>query len=186
MLSYKGLDITFSLYNERWREMRKICLLHLFSLKQVNSFRPIREGEVSCMIKKISAQSSSGQIINLSDTVMFLSSSIINLSDTVMFLSSSIICRVAVGKRYEESRNGKSRFDELLKEAQELGAGLFVGDYFTTLGWIDKLSGMISRIEKICKDLDQFYQKLIDDHLNMNRPDSMNGDILDLLMSLRD
>ncbi|KAM3327271.1 hypothetical protein P3S67_002397 [Capsicum chacoense] len=60
-LSYNGHDIAFSPCNDYWREMRKICVLQLFSLKKVQSFRPIREDEVSRMIKKISQQAASSQ-----------------------------------------------------------------------------------------------------------------------------
>jgi len=42
-LSYNGHDIGFASYNDYWREMRKICVLHLFSLKKVQLFGPIRK-----------------------------------------------------------------------------------------------------------------------------------------------
>ncbi|RVX03269.1 4-hydroxyphenylacetaldehyde oxime monooxygenase [Vitis vinifera] len=44
-LSYNGLDLAFSPYNDYWREMRKICVLHLFTLKRVKSYTSIREYE---------------------------------------------------------------------------------------------------------------------------------------------
>ncbi|KVH98452.1 cytochrome P450 [Cynara cardunculus var. scolymus] len=44
--SYNNKDIAFSPYNEHWRQMRKLCTLHLFSSKQVNSFGSVREEEV--------------------------------------------------------------------------------------------------------------------------------------------
>ncbi|KAL8225741.1 hypothetical protein R6Q57_018298 [Mikania cordata] len=49
-LSYDNKDMAFSPYNEYWREMRKTCTLHLFSMKQVNAFRTVREDEVFDMI----------------------------------------------------------------------------------------------------------------------------------------
>ncbi|KAM3290263.1 hypothetical protein P3S67_018552 [Capsicum chacoense] len=42
-LSYNGHDIAFAPYNDYWREMRKICVLHLFSIKKVQLFSPIRQ-----------------------------------------------------------------------------------------------------------------------------------------------
>ncbi|KAK6796278.1 hypothetical protein RDI58_003979 [Solanum bulbocastanum] len=64
-------------------------------------------------------------------------------------------------------------------------AAFFVSDYFPLLGWIDKFSGKTSRPEKNYKDLDEFYEGLTEQHLNPNRPKSMEGDIIDLLLQLK-
>ncbi|XP_004247901.2 5-OH-xanthotoxin synthase [Solanum lycopersicum] len=171
MLSYNGHDIAFSPYNDYWRELRKISVLHLFSLKKVQYFSPIREDEVSIMIKKISQQAATSQITNL--------------SDIVISLTTTIICRIAFGVRYDEETRDGRRFNELLKVTEEMLAGFFITDYFPLLGWIDKLSGKINKLEKIFKDLDEFYEGLIKQHLNPNRPKSMEGDIIDLLLRLK-
>ncbi|XP_024952888.2 cytochrome P450 71B36-like isoform X2 [Citrus sinensis] len=42
-VSYNGLDVAFAPYNAYWREIRKICVVHLFNSNRVQSFRPIRE-----------------------------------------------------------------------------------------------------------------------------------------------
>ncbi|MCD7472191.1 hypothetical protein HAX54_013199 [Datura stramonium] len=170
-LTYNRQDIGASPYNDHWRELRKICVGHLFSLKKVQSFSPIREDEVSRMIKNISTQASTSQITNLSSTMI----SLIN----------TIICRVAFGVRYDEETRERRKFDELLKVSQEMLAGFFFSDYFPLLGWIDKLSGKINRLEKNFKGLDEFYEGLIEQHLNPNRPKSMEGDIIDLLLQLK-
>ncbi|XP_073024102.1 cytochrome P450 83B1-like [Primulina eburnea] len=167
--SYNGKDIAFSSYNETWREMRKLSVIHLFSVKQVVSFLPIRKAEVSRMIKDMIKKSDSSELINL--------------SQAAFFLANSIICRAGFGKELDVE--GKRRFDAVFKEAQELSVAFFFGDFFPFLGWIDKLTGMISRLDKNCRDLDDFFQELIDDHLDPNRPESMKGDILDLMIKLK-
>lgn len=52
-LSYGFKDISFAQYGEYWREMRKIAVIELFSLKKVQSYRNIREEEVELMVKKV-------------------------------------------------------------------------------------------------------------------------------------
>ncbi|XP_073133412.1 cytochrome P450 83B1-like [Henckelia pumila] len=149
--------------------MRKLSLSHLFSVKQVVSFLPIRKEEVSRMIEEMTKTSDS--------------SGLINVSRAAFLLTNRIICRAGFGKKYDEM--GKKRFDEVFEEAQVTGTAFFLGDYFPLLGWIDKFTGMHSRLEKNFRELDNIYQQLIDDHLDPNRPESMNGDILDLMIKLK-
>ncbi|GFY86214.1 cytochrome P450, family 71, subfamily B, polypeptide 9 [Actinidia rufa] len=118
-LSYNQLDIALSPYSDYWREMRKICVLHLFSSKRVQSFRHIREDEVSQMIEKIS---------NLA-----AASKLANLDEIVMSLTSIIICRVAFGKRYDEGGYESHRFHGLLTESQAMMAHFFAKSCFRSL-----------------------------------------------------
>ncbi|KAK4406000.1 cytochrome [Sesamum angolense] len=172
-LTYNNRGIAFSPYTEYWREMRKMVVLRLFTLKQVNSFRPAREEEVARMVKEIFRRANAQLPVNI--------------NETALSLSSSMICRFALGKRYdEEGGSEKRRFDRLLEKLQELTLQIFVGDFFPWLGWTDNLCGRVSRLEKGFKDLDSFYEELIEEHLSPNRPESMNGDILDLLIQLRE
>ncbi|CAI0415080.1 unnamed protein product [Linum tenue] len=83
-LSYGGRDLAFSPYNEYFREMRKLCVVHLFSLPRVQSFRPIRECEVSKLIDRISESSGRGPF---------------DMSEAMRSLTTAIICRVAFGTR---------------------------------------------------------------------------------------
>nr|GMC47489.1 cytochrome P450 83B1-like [Ipomoea batatas] len=170
-LSYNGLDIGFSPYGEYWREIRKISVLHLFSLKRVKQFQPIREDEVSRMINRVSKLASSYQQINL--------------MEIVMSLTSNIICRSAFGLRYDEEGQENGRFYKMLNEAQEvMVGGYLVADFLPSFGWIDKSTGKAALLEKVFKEFDCFYQELIDKHLQPNRPKSMDGDIIDILLGL--
>ena len=170
-LSYNGRDVAFSPYNGYWREMRKICVLHLFNSKRVQSFRHIREYEVSEMNKNISISASASKLVNLSE---------ISIS-----LASTIICRVAFSKRFEDEGHETSRFQELVSEAQAVLGGFYFSDHFPLMGWVDKLTGMIARLEKNFKELDSFYQEIIDEHLDPNRPEPEQEDITDVLLRLR-
>ncbi|KHG12477.1 Premnaspirodiene oxygenase [Gossypium arboreum] len=49
-LSYNALDLAFSPYTDYWKEMRKLCVVHLFS--RVQKYRPIREDEVGRLVEK--------------------------------------------------------------------------------------------------------------------------------------
>ncbi|XP_057780744.1 cytochrome P450 71A1-like [Salvia miltiorrhiza] len=170
-LTYNYLDVAFSPYNDTWREMRKISTIHLFSTKQVQSFRPIFKDEVSKMMEKIARDAAS--------------SAVTDFSETMMSLSSNTICRVAFGKSYGDERYGKNRFYDLLRDAQSLLGGFFMADYFPSLQWIDHLSGMAAKLDKNFQDMDSFYEEVIEEHMNPNRPKSMEGDIVDILLRIK-
>ncbi|KAH6821458.1 hypothetical protein C2S53_006289 [Perilla frutescens var. hirtella] len=170
-LSYNGLDIAFAPYSESWRELRKLCVVHLLSNKQVQSFRPIREEEVFRMIGNLSTAASSGGVANL--------------SEITFSLTSSLICWMAFGKKHGGGESRRLRLDELMIESQAMQGGVFVSDYLPSFGWVDKLTGMIGRLDRICKDLDEFFQELIDDHLDSSSPKLINPNILDLLIKLK-
>ncbi|XWS25874.1 hypothetical protein CRYUN_Cryun27aG0105200 [Craigia yunnanensis] len=112
-LSYNGLDMAFQPYNAYWREIRKICVVHLFNSNRVQLYRPIREDEVARLIEKIPKLS--------------VDSKPVNLSEAMMLLINTITCRVGFGKRYEEEGTEKSRLHELLNESQALFSVLIAG-----------------------------------------------------------
>ncbi|KAL8505336.1 hypothetical protein ACS0TY_016536 [Phlomoides rotata] len=173
-LSYNGSDFAFAPYNDSWRELRKICVLHLLSSKQVLSFRSIREAEVLRTMRelRVTATATAGEVVNLSR--MMLS------------LTSTLICRMAFGKRLDEGGERRRRFDELMIECQAMLGGVFVSDYMPWFGWVDRVSGMIGRLDKVYKELDDFFEELIDEHVAMRGQSSGNPNILDLLIQLKE
>ncbi|KAL7105610.1 hypothetical protein ACP275_07G054300 [Erythranthe tilingii] len=166
-LSYNNLDIICSPYGSSWREMRKTMVTHLFSLKQVRSFRNVREDEVCRVINEIRGKGDN------SDNIA------VNLSEVIISFINNFMFRVAFGRR-----NRDVGLDKRLSDLSLMVVEVFVGDYFPSLSWIDRLSGMRSELERVFKNLDCLYQEIIEEHLCPNRPNSMDGDVLDILIEL--
>ncbi|XP_020246990.1 cytochrome P450 71A9-like [Asparagus officinalis] len=162
--SYNCSDISMAPYGEYWREMRKLCILELFSAKRVESFREIREEEVSLTLQSISSSSSKP----------------VNLQKAMVSLANSIICRIALGKKYE-----KGDFHRILEQAEPLLGGFFVADFFPMVGWIDKLTGKRCRLEKNAGELDEFYEEVIKDHLDPETIRPEYEDIVDVLLRVQ-
>ncbi|KAF7844853.1 cytochrome P450 83B1-like [Senna tora] len=170
-LSYNGVDMGFSPYSDYWREIRKICSIHIFSAKRVSSFSSLKLYEVKKMIEKISKQASSSQVTNLNDTL-------INLTST-------IICE---GCLWKEEGVERSRFHGLLSELEATLAKFFVPDFIPFFGWIDKLSGLYGRLDKTFKELNSFYEEILNEHLDPNRQKSFDyeeEDFIDVLLHLK-
>ncbi|XP_027337287.1 cytochrome P450 71A1-like [Abrus precatorius] len=170
-LSYNGLEIIFSPYNDYWREIRKICVVHIFSSKRVSNFSSIRKSEVKQVIEKISKHASSSVVTNL--------------SKLMMSLSSSIVCRIAFGRRYEDEGSETTRFHGLLNEFQAMIATFFISDYIPFTSWIDKLKGLHIRLERIFKEFDKIYQEVIEEHMDPNRQHKEEQDIVDVLLQVK-
>nr|AFK43314.1 unknown [Medicago truncatula] len=172
-LSYNGSEIAFSQYSDPWRDLRKICNIHIFSVKRVSSYSSIRKFEVKEMIKKISN--------NVTSSV------VTNLSELLISLSSKIICRVAFGRRYEDEGLESSKFHGMLHEFEAMLTAFFVSDYIPFMGWIDKLRGLHGRLDRNFKEFDEFYQEIIDEHLDPNEQQFTSEKVIvDVLLQLKE
>ncbi|XP_017227478.1 6,7,8-trihydroxycoumarin synthase isoform X1 [Daucus carota subsp. sativus] len=164
-MSYNGLEMAFSPYSEHWRDVRKFCTLELFTQKRAQmSVRPVREEEVYRMIDGLAEAASASKEVDVHRC----------FSD----FASSIITRVAFGKRYDQG----GKFHRVLSEIEALYSNFFVSDYFPMFGWIDKLTGMMARLDRTFVELDMFYQELIDEHLKPDRLASTTDDVIDVLL----
>ncbi|PWA59405.1 cytochrome P450 71A9 [Artemisia annua] len=174
-ISYNGLEVIFSPYNEYYREMRKIFMVHLLGPKRVQSYRYIREEEVSSAMKTIFG--------------LALTSKQVNLSEITKSVASTIVMRVGFGKRYQDGHERKEVL-RLLLEVQAMMANFFVSDLWPGLpfaGLADRLLGKTDRLERCFQYFDLFYQKLIDEHINRNDKTSHEEeeDFIDILLRLK-
>lgn len=74
----------------------------------------------------------------------------------------------------------------VLKETQRLLGGFWVADYVPWLGWLDALRGMRGRLERNFHQLDAFYERVIDSHLDKRNSGASDEeeDLVDVLLRL--
>lgn len=173
-LSYNLSDVAFAPYGPYWRQMRKVCVLQLLSSRRIESFRFIREEEVSVMIRSIldsNAEHPQG-------------SRPFNLSKTVSALTNAIICRMALGRKYsDEDVVGSAGFNSMVKETLLLAGSFNVGDYVPYLAWIDDLRGLNRRLKNVHISQDQYLEKVIDEHVNAQNDCNVAEDLVDVLLA---
>nr|GMD36238.1 cytochrome P450 71A3-like [Ipomoea batatas] len=166
-LLYGYKDVAFAPYGEYWRQVRSICVLHLLSNTRVQSFRNVREEETQLMVQKIRQLSSSG--------------SLINLSDVFIELTNDIVCRVALGRKYSKEGN----FKMLLGEFLELLGTFNVGDYIPWLAWVNRINGVDRRVEKAAKDLDEFIDGVVEEHIGLKKEEGDGLDFVNILLQIQ-
>ncbi|KAK4376030.1 hypothetical protein RND71_006707 [Anisodus tanguticus] len=162
-----------SLTGDYWRETRKILVLELLSAKRVQSFEAVRDEEVSRLVQEV------GNSLNSS----------INISALALTLANNVVCRVAFGKVSDErgDDNGEKKFCEILYETQELLCEFNVADYFPKMAWINKINGLDERLEKNFRELDKYYDKVIEDHVNSSNwiKQRDDEDLVDVLLRIQ-
>ncbi|QCE02971.1 cytochrome P450 [Vigna unguiculata] len=93
----------------------------------------------------------------------------------------------ALGRRYEEEGTERSMFHRLFSECEAMIGGiLFFSDYIPFMGWVDTLRGLRARLQRSFKEMDKFYQQVIDEHMaDSHKNTPHEDDIVDVLLQLK-
>ncbi|KAL3512689.1 hypothetical protein ACH5RR_025406 [Cinchona calisaya] len=168
-LFYNCTDIVFSPYGAYWRNIRKICILELLSAKRVQSFSFVREEEVANLVNRV-AESYPGTT---------------NLTSMLGLYANNLLCRVAFGKDFSQGGdNVRHNFQNLLEEYQVLLGGFSIGDFFPSMEFMHKFTGMESRLKDTFRRFDQFFDEILQEHRN---PDNRkeHKDLVDVLLEIQ-
>ncbi|KAA0034257.1 cytochrome P450 71B37-like [Cucumis melo var. makuwa] len=151
--SYNFQDLNLSPYGVRWRELRKIFMLELFSTKRVQSFHHIREEEVSLLINSISQHS------------LNFPSNPVDLSDKSYSLTAIIITRIGFGKSFRGGELDNQNFQKVMCRTTDALKSFWITDFFPSIGWIvDRISGV--QLEKSFGEMDAFFSKGVETGAN--------------------
>ncbi|CAN6299285.1 unnamed protein product [Urochloa humidicola] len=143
VLTFGGTDIVFGSYGERWRQLRKISVLELLSAARVQSFRRIREEEVSRFVKSLAASAGAGAAVDLTMMISRL------INDT--FVRESVGCRCEHRDEYLEA------FDTAVR----LTSGMTAADLFPSSRLMQML-GSVPRKALVCrKRIERILEQII-------------------------
>jgi hypothetical protein len=112
VLTFNGTDLAFGAYGERWRQLRKICVLELLSAARVRSFQRVREEEVARFVGSLAASASAGAAVDMTKMISRL------INDTFV--------RESIGSRYEH----RDEYLDALDTAMRQTSVLTVADLF--------------------------------------------------------
>ncbi|KAJ8645380.1 hypothetical protein MRB53_007128 [Persea americana] len=164
-----GSTVSFSSYGDYWRQLRKIYMLELLSAKRVESFKHIREEEVFNLVKFVSAAAGSP----------------INLSEEFLSLTNKVVTRACFGKECKD----QDVFIEALKELVTLASGFDVGDVFPSLEFVQVISGLKFRLERVHRKMDRVLDDILQEREeNMSKETNegrLEEDLVDVLLRLQ-
>lgn len=169
-IAYNLSSVSTAPYGDYWREARKIMVLELMTPKRVDSFRHIRAEEVARMIERVATAATEPTPLDL--------------SSVVFALSNTVVSRAAFGTTNNVVVDD---FQRIFGQVQHLSGEIRVADFFPRLGWINKINGVDRRVDDIFRDLDSFFNKLIDEHRHRTLSDAntTHEDIIDVLLRLQ-
>lgn len=165
-LTYDRADMAFAHYGPFWRQMRKLCVMKLFSRKRAESWDSVRD-EVDTTVGIVASKTGTA----------------VNVGELVFALTRDIIYRAAFGTSEQE---GQDEFIKILQEFSKLFGAFNIADFIPWLGWIDP-QGLNNRLVKARASLDRFIDKIIDDHIqkkaNKIAADDLDSDMVDDLLA---
>ncbi|GLJ31849.1 hypothetical protein SUGI_0640770 [Cryptomeria japonica] len=178
--SYKGKnicyghnDVAFGLYGESWRQKRKLMTVELLTVKRNDSFRFVREEEVSSMIASIWQEREHGE-------------QCVDVKRRLSSLTQNIVCRMLAGRTYSDNElNGGHGFKEMVEEMFAVFGAFPIGEYIPSLDWMD-LQGFRRRMKAVHQIFDRFAEKVIDEHIveRKAREGDRVKDMVDVMLSM--
>ncbi|KAJ0735162.1 putative premnaspirodiene oxygenase [Helianthus annuus] len=166
ILGYNYSDIAFAPYGSYWRQLKKICVLEFSTAKSMDSTRFIREEEVKLLVESISK-----------------SLEPVNLVERLFALNHNIIARVTFDEKFDD----EMRFRMAIREGTALAAGFQIGDFFPSLAFVAKLTGMNKRMEECLSELSNIMDKKIQNRIDLRKVGKPQREcFVDLLLQLRD
>ncbi|CAH2042459.1 unnamed protein product [Thlaspi arvense] len=165
-ISYEQNNMTFVPYGHFWRTMRKLCTSELLSHPKISSFQSMRKEEL-CLLVDFIEQASRDNVA-------------VDLSAKIASMSADMSCRMVFGKKYEEEKFDERGFKAVMRDVMQLSAAPHLGDFFPYIGALD-LQGLTRRMKALSKVFDDFYEKIIDEHIQF-RDRGQTKDFVDIVL----
>uniref|UniRef100_A0A0E0M9N8 Uncharacterized protein n=1 Tax=Oryza punctata TaxID=4537 RepID=A0A0E0M9N8_ORYPU len=163
-LTYDRADMAFAHYGPFWRQMRKLCVMKLFSRRRAETWLAVRD-ESAALVRAVAESRGEAAV---------------NLGELIFNLTKNVIFRAAFGTR---DGDGHDEFIAILQEFSKLFGAFNIGDFIPWLSWVDT-NGINRRLVAARAALDRFIDKIIDEHMKRGKnPDDADADMVDDMLA---
>ncbi|EOY12076.1 Cytochrome P450 71D10, putative [Theobroma cacao] len=170
--AYDFTGIVFAPHGNYWKQIRKICMMELLSTSRVRSFQPIREQEVSALIR----------------TMFMNEGSSVNVSEKIFSLTYGITARAAFGKKNKDEKE----FIRIVSEMSKLVSGFFLFELYPSNKFFNLLSVSKYKHEKLHQASNKILENIVKEHKERRRLQTSNTgnehveeDLVDVLLKLQ-
>nr|QKV26468.1 flavonoid 3' hydroxylase 2 [Panax notoginseng] len=178
-IAYNYQDLVFAPYGSRWRMLRKICSVHLFSAKALDDFRHVRQEEVAILVRALAG----------------VGKTPVNLGSLLNVCTTNSLGRVMLGRRVFSDGSScvdpkADEFKEMVVELMVLAGVFNIGDFIPALDWLD-LQGVAKKMKKLHARFDLFLNQILEEHKagaghGSGGARTKHVDLLSTLISLKD
>ncbi|KAK4264415.1 hypothetical protein QN277_025594 [Acacia crassicarpa] len=180
VLFYGCTDVGFLPYGEEWRLKKKICVHEFLTPKRVQSFKYIREEEVSDLVNKIRQACAHHQHDHRFS---------VDMSELIIATSHKIVSRCLLGHKFE-TEDGNNRFDDLTRKVMSQLVSFSFGTFFPSLRWMDVVAGLTLKWNATFREVDDFFNEVLSHHKEATRNEdedqkSEKKDFVDTLNQLQ-
>nr|AFI71898.1 flavonoid 3'-hydroxylase [Paeonia lactiflora] len=173
-IAYNYQDLVFAPYGPRWRLLRKVSSLHLFSGKALDDFRHLRQEEVAVLVHALTSASNS----------------LVNLGQLLNVCTTNALARVMLGKRVFGDGSGgvdpkADEFKDMVVEVMVLAGVFNLGDFVPALERFD-LQGVATKMKNLHARFDSFLGNILEEHKMNSDGVKQQNDFLSKLISLKD
>ncbi|CAN6310384.1 unnamed protein product [Urochloa humidicola] len=150
LLSYDYKDIAFSPYSDYVRDMRRVFVFELLSMRRVQAAQSTREAQVDKLVDKLTRMGPKPVAIH----------------EHIFAAVDGIVGAFAWGDTYA-AEQFKGEFIDVINESLALLSSFSAEDFFPGAGgrFVDRLTGLVSRRERIFAKIDGFFEHVIDQYL---------------------
>ncbi|XP_058094424.1 cytochrome P450 71AU50-like [Magnolia sinica] len=166
-ISYNCKGLAFSPYGTYWRNVRKLCTLELLSNLKIESFRSMRKEELSLLVETLMDSARAHTAVDVSAKV------------ASFYLQ--MTCRMVFGRKYMEENLDNRGFKAVVNELLVLIGSFNAAEYIPFAGALD-VQGIRRRMKAINKVFSDFFDKIIDEHLQ-DREIRHQKDFVDFMLS---
>ncbi|KAK8577778.1 hypothetical protein V6N13_028043 [Hibiscus sabdariffa] len=104
----------------------------------------------------------------------------VDLSSMVTSFSTDVTCRMIIGKKYDRDDFSEKGFEATVRETMRISSAFNLADYIPQIRGLD-LQGLTKRMKAIAKDFDDFFEKILEEHVE-SKDENRTKDFIDVML----